>query len=149
MISRVTIIAAVMLAATAVWGLTGPAGAAEPAPTLIGGSENGPHWVRRPSGDEIYSAYPELAARMGLSGRAVLRCYAQPDGTLTKCSVEREDPRGHEFGKSALKLVPYFQLGGGELPSRPPFPIVLIPVRFEAPQLPSPPTAPRAAPATK
>lgn len=68
-----------------------------------------PQWLSRPSPQEVYSVYPQRAARMGVSGAALLGCEAQPNGLLS-CMVLQENPIGLGFGAAAMQLVPRYRL---------------------------------------
>lgn len=38
-------------------------------------------------------------------GRVVLNCAVRPDGTLTDCRIEEEQPAGVGFGEAALRVA--------------------------------------------
>jgi len=124
-ISRVSILAAILALASNGHALSAPSCA--PAA-----------FTRAPSAEELLAAYPLKARADGLTGRAVLRCAVRPNGTLSDCAVETEDPVGAGFGQAALTLAakiraskpcpgaPETQAGGArmtirfELPKEPP-----------------------------
>lgn len=69
-----------------------------------------PDWISKPSGEDFARVYPDLAQRVGLNGRATLRCIVDGGGRLTQCTVVSESPAGYGFGAAALKLAPLFQM---------------------------------------
>lgn len=69
-----------------------------------------PQWRRQPSAAQMERAYPRRAAESGLSGRAVLSCAVQADGSVSGCSVSSETPASAGFGDAAMRLSRYFQL---------------------------------------
>lgn len=70
-----------------------------------------PEWRRRPTANQAASVFPAKAARAGLNtGRAVIDCTVQTDGTLKACRTVSEDPPGQDFGASALALAAYMEV---------------------------------------
>jgi len=69
-----------------------------------------PDWISKPSGEDFARVYPDLAQRVGLGGRATLRCTVDSSGRLTNCSIVSEAPDGYGFGAAALKLASLFQM---------------------------------------
>lgn len=97
---------------SAAWALAGAlacaSGAAAqeaPAPVITR-----PDWEKRPSGDDFVRAYPAVAFRKGLSGRATISCQVSVEGTLQRCAVVAESPVGVGFGQAALELAPQFRM---------------------------------------
>lgn len=76
------------------------------APELV----TAPDWVRVPTREEYFRAYPEAAHRLGASGSATLECRVAGDGTLEGCAVAVESPPGQGFGEAVLKLAPLFRI---------------------------------------
>ena len=71
-----------------------PAPPAPPRPSVI----TQPAWSRQPAGE-----FPERALSRGIySGTVVLSCTANPNGSLSGCSINSEDPSGAGFGQAAL-----------------------------------------------
>jgi protein TonB len=57
-----------------------------------------PSWARQPTVD-----YPTVAIANAVSaGRVVLRCTANPNGSLSNCIVIEEDPEGQGFAQAAI-----------------------------------------------
>lgn len=69
-----------------------------------------PEWIRRPTGDQLMSAYPDRAIAAGVTGSATLSCGVRADGTMTGCSVVSETPGGYGFGRAAQSLSRYFRI---------------------------------------
>ena len=69
-----------------------------------------PSWARIPSREEIQAAYPTKALMMGRSGRVVMRCETQIDGTLKDCAILSETPTSYGFGDAALSLARRFKM---------------------------------------
>lgn len=84
------------------WMLTSPTDSA----TVI----QSPHWIRRPSGNDMAGLYPRAAMDKGLSGRATIVCRILANGRLADCNVVEETPAGMGFGAAAVRLAPYFQM---------------------------------------
>ncbi len=87
-----------------------------------------PHWVSRPTADEVAAEYPAQAQRRGISGRAVISCEVLPTGRMGTCHVVEESPVGQEFGRAALRLARYFAMT--PLPPGVPRGTVNIPIGF-------------------
>lgn len=67
---------------------------APPRPSVI----TNPSWARQPTVE-----FPERATSRGIeSGRVVLNCLVQPNGSMTDCNIVSEDPSGAGFGSAAL-----------------------------------------------
>lgn len=49
--------------------------------------------------------YPEIAARMGVTGEAVLECHTKERGELSDCTVISETPAGYYFGAASLRMA--------------------------------------------
>ncbi len=54
--------------------------------------------------------YPADAQKQGVSGRAMLQCALAPDGRVTDCVTESEQPAGFGFGSAARRLAPQFRM---------------------------------------
>jgi protein TonB len=69
-----------------------------------------PHWVRKPTGDDMGSVYPREARDKGIPGWAKMRCKVTAKGTLTGCETVEEYPQLMGFGPAVLRLAPRFQM---------------------------------------
>ena len=69
-----------------------------------------PVWLKKPSGPDVASHYPQKALSAGLSGGAVVECKVTPKGRLQFCTLISETPEGYDFGKAVLKLAYFFQM---------------------------------------
>lgn len=69
-----------------------------------------PRWVKKPSGDDLGNAYPEMARRKGMSGRAVLECEVTAERALVNCAVVSESPASEGFGAAGLKVTRRFEI---------------------------------------
>jgi protein TonB len=69
----------------------------DPGPVLV----TSPHWLRRPSGLEIY--YPRRAMTRNMEGQVVLECLVNTSGALG-CAVVSETPANWGFGEAALRI---------------------------------------------
>jgi periplasmic protein TonB len=96
-----------------------------------------PDWLRAPSAEDVRRYHPDLAARQGIGGRAVLDCVLGPRGEMASCVVVSESPAGMGFGQSALKISKFYkvrlQLGPNPMGQGS---HLRIPIRFPAPSLP-------------
>lgn len=126
------------------------AGLAGALAVLSGGAQaavvTNPDWLTRPGSDEMARAFPMLAQRLDIEGRATLACEVDSQGKLAGCSAVSATPKGLGFDKAALSMAPSFRMkpktvggrpvGGGS---------VRIPIRFTLPHpqaAESPPPAP-------
>ena len=104
---------------------TGP----NPKPSVV----TSPEWLHVPSADEFAHVFPNRAVRMGVSGRAVIKCEVTAQGAMRDCVVVDETPVEFGFGSAALKLAPRFRMRpvtrNGEPVSGA---VVTIPIRFVA-----------------
>lgn len=90
---------------------------------------NRPVWLRAPSRTEVAAAHPKSAGEQ--AGRAVLECRAREDGSLTRCSVVSQQPRGRGFGGAAMSLVDRFQLAPMPVGQTVSDVLVRVPVQFD------------------
>jgi hypothetical protein len=49
--------------------------------------------------------YPERAQRMGVSGRAVVHCLIEANGSMRACWADEEAPEGWGFAKAAVEVA--------------------------------------------
>ncbi len=104
----------------------------DPAKRVVGKAS----WAKLPSGGDVVAGYPVAAAKAGVrNARVLMHCDIGPQGRLTGCTVQSEDPAGHGFAASALAMSPLFQVKpwseeglpmvGGK---------IRVPVRFQLPE---------------
>jgi len=98
-----------------------------------------PDWVRRPNGSDLAQAYPSQAFKQGLGGQVLMSCKVTASGSMSDCSVLREQPEGLGFGQAALSLAPDFKMrrtrvDGQSVEGR----TVQIPMRFALARPPPP-----------
>jgi hypothetical protein len=92
-----------------------------------------PAWTEAPDFDAWAAAYPPEGG--GVEGYAVAHCRVDKAGALSRCTVAKEVPTGHGFGKAALSLATRFRATPQAMAVAPRgAPIeVDVPVRFPAP----------------
>lgn len=87
--------------------------------TLISASEGAPgadaplaspQWLRRPTGEDMATHYPERAAKKALGGAVELTCTVTDVGLLTNCSAREVETLGVGFDKSARRLARFFPM---------------------------------------
>jgi protein TonB len=69
-----------------------------------------PDWERRPDGSDFADAYPDRALRLEQAGTTAITCQVRANGTLTGCTVTREDPSGFGFGEASVKIARRFKM---------------------------------------
>lgn len=79
---------------------------AAPQSVVIGGSG----WERKPTGEQLWNAYPREARGKRIAGRAMLICKVEAAGRLTDCTTDFVEPAGFGFGAAALKVAPIFRM---------------------------------------
>lgn len=65
-----------------------------------------PMWLQAATTAEMAAAHPRGAPARG---HAAIRCEVQADGSLRRCDVLSEEPRGRGFGPAARSLAPRFR----------------------------------------
>jgi TonB family protein len=103
---------------TAPDGEEGPGQAGNGAGSGAGGSGSGngsgggvkvaleaPHWVTKPSRDQMEQHNPPRAATERVTGTAVLACRIDSRQRARNCRILSEAPRGYGFGTAALATV--------------------------------------------
>jgi TonB family protein len=78
-----------------------------------------PDWVKLPDANDMAHFYPQIAAVIGIGGRAVLHCTVAVDGSLGSCAVVSETPGGMGFGEAALAMAGKFQMRPATIDGRP------------------------------
>ncbi len=96
-----------------------------------------PDWVKRPTPEEITSAWPTRALEHGVKGRAEISCRVNIQGLAEACSLISEFPKDFGFGDAALSLAPQFQFRPATRDGEPIASQVNVPVAFETPERPS------------
>lgn len=97
---------------------------------VAGAQEQGPDWVRKPTGEDLRAAWPTAALSRGVSGKVVLACQVNLQGGLEDCEVESETPASYGFGAAALLMVPSFQMKPEMKDGKPRVSSVSIPISF-------------------
>lgn len=87
----------------------GQGGPRPPEPPRAHTIEN-PHWLARPTPEQLAGFYPPRALDDGISGQAILDCKVTAQGQLTQCAVSGETPPGRHFGEAALKAARIFRM---------------------------------------
>jgi protein TonB len=82
-----------------------PAPPPPPAPAVI----TNPTWLKRPNGRDFERYYPTRALDREKTGRVVLNCVVQANGSIN-CAISEETPDGWGFGEAALKIAKSFQM---------------------------------------
>ena len=67
-------------------------------------------WDQLPTAETIERYYPPLAQLENLSGRAVIACAIQVNGSATDCSVVQETPPARGFGAAAVTMASTFRM---------------------------------------
>ena len=70
-----------------------------------------PQWTGLPTAEEFNAVFPAEARKAGiLKARVTLNCLVAPDGRLTDCQTQSEDPTGYGFGAAAASLSGKFHV---------------------------------------
>jgi TonB family protein len=109
-----------------------------------------PNWVSFIPADRMTALYPAVAADAGIkTGRGVVTCTVAPDGGLTACALESEDPPGNGFGQAALAAVGDFAVNPWTDGGRPTDGLkIRVPIRFNESDPQPPPASGDAKPST-
>jgi hypothetical protein len=67
-----------------------------------------PHWIHRPTGDDVVQVFPARALEAGKEAHTSMSCKVTAEGTLTQCVITEETPPGWGFGQASLALAPKF-----------------------------------------
>lgn len=86
----------------------------QPSATSLASEGTGPIgmavWVRAPR-----TEIPERAVDRGIkTGQVVLFCNQSPEGVLSGCVIESENPAGLGFGQNAIRSIRHARTQGGE-----------------------------------
>jgi TonB family protein len=105
---------------------------------VVGGAQHiivNPSMLAPPSPAQMAAEYPPSAARLGVGGDVRLQCVVMKTGILVHCAIAQETPPGQGFGEAALRLAPDFRMIPRTVDGAPADgEVVIIPVRFSAPQ---------------
>ena len=99
-------------------------------------------WERTPQFQQLKKYGPDRGQRLGVNGRATIRCAAHTDGTFSNCEVVSEAPSGFGFGDAALRMAPYFKLKPFAADASDQDPRISIPIYFNLDDGPPAPPAP-------
>jgi TonB family protein len=98
-----------------------------------------PNWVDIPPNEDFQTAFAKPGPASG-TVRVALQCVVQQGGSLSGCSVEREEPSGRGYGDAALSLARGFKLSTWTMEG---LPVVggkvNVPLRYEPPAASPPP----------
>lgn len=107
--------------------------AASLAATAASAQQSGPDWVKRPSPEDLYAAWPAAAWDKGEGGKATIHCVVTALGVLRDCRVVSESPQGSGFGAAALNLSAQFLMRPAMKDGKAVASDVTIPINFSAP----------------
>lgn len=69
-----------------------------------------PDWAVKPTNEDMERFFPKRAQAEGVSGKAVITCIVTAAGSLDRCEVTDEAPKGYGFGDAALAMAPTFRM---------------------------------------
>lgn len=78
--------------------------------SFLAPGDSNPDWLRRPTGEDLATAYPVAGAKKRVNGRAVIHCKVTTEGFLQACEVKDETPPDLGFGKAAILLSAQFRM---------------------------------------
>jgi TonB family protein len=87
-----------------------------------------PDWLRRPSPDQLHTAFPTQATAS--EGYVRLACIVTVQGLVRNCEILSESPAGQGFGQAALAITPQLLFRPGTVNGRPVESTVTIPFPF-------------------
>jgi TonB family protein len=99
-----------------------------PPPAPPGAVVTNPDWLRRPSEEDMRTAFPRGAKAS--KGVARITCVVTVQGLLRNCDVTSETPADQGFGGAALAIAPQFLFRPATYNGRPVESSVTIPVQF-------------------
>lgn len=103
------------------------------APTVVQ-----PAWSALPTAQDFQASFPQTANGVN-TVRVALVCDVAAGGSLSGCSVDREEPAGQGYGQGALALAPKFRVSPWSLQGEPTVGAkVRVPIRFELTQVAQP-----------
>ncbi|THD55367.1 TonB family protein [Phenylobacterium sp.] len=94
-----------------------------------------PQWAALPTAEQTVAAFAAVT-KAGVNGtvRVMMACTVQPGGSVSNCSVSREEPTGQGVGQAALSLAPDFRITTWTIEGLPTVGgAVNIPLRYEGP----------------
>lgn len=101
-----------------------------------------PNWAVLPTSEAISASLAKAPGAAG-GGRVAIKCAVEQTGSLSGCSVVREEPSGVGLGAAALSLVDDFRLSTWSMEGLPVVGgVVTIPIRYEFGAAPAPPAKP-------
>lgn len=69
-----------------------------------------PDWIAKPDAETVSRAYPVIASRLAIAGKAVISCQVDDLGKLQACRAIAEVPTGLGFGAAALSMARAFHM---------------------------------------
>jgi TonB family protein len=94
-----------------------------------------PQWAALPTAEQTAAAFATVTSA-GVNGtvRVMMACTVQPGGSVSNCSVAREEPTGQGVGQAALSLASDFRISTWTTEGLPTVGgTVNIPLRYEGP----------------
>jgi len=103
-----------------------------------------PQWAAVPTAEALRGAIPASAYAADLrSARVVLSCKIKSDGRLEACAVDSEEPKGHGFGDSTVRIASSVKVSIWTNEGLPTIgSIVRVPIRYEIPPAAEAPAKP-------
>jgi hypothetical protein len=97
-----------------------------------------PAWAVLPAAADFQASFPKTANGVN-EVRVALVCAVAAGGTLSACTVDREEPAGQGYGQGALALAPKFRVGPWSQDGMPTSGAkVRVPIRYQLTQVAPP-----------